>query len=326
MFARIKVGVFAVVFIGLCLLGTGFAAAQDWVAVRESASVAGPEILLGDIAEIHCADGARRQALASLKLGNAAAPGGRRVFSRDLFQVRLHAAGESDPATVWSIPSLVTVETRAQRITGEALVREAEAFLRRELQAAGGDYTVERLYVPGDLAAPEGAVTYKVVLPYGVKYNAPTNATLWTYVDGQLWKKTMLRFRVHVYEAVVVTARGLTAKHLLQAEDLLLQKLDVSDLAPGYLTEIERAVGLEIKRTAGKGAVVTRSMLEKPVLIERLAQVFIVSRRSGVEIRTEGQALQDGREGELIRVKNLRSNRVVTGRVADAETVEVSGG
>ena len=313
----------AVLWLGL--FGTALAAAQDWVRVEETARVAGPDILLGDIAEIHCADAARAQALASLKLGSAAAPGGKRVFSRELFFVRLAAAGESGLATTWAVPPLVTVETRAQRIAGEALVREAEAFLRQELQAAGGEYTVERLYVPDDLTAPEGAVSYKVVLPYGVKYNAPTNATVWTYVDGRLWKKTMLRFRVHVYESVVVTAKSLTAHHLLQEEDLLLQKMDVSELSPGYLTDVARAVGLEIKRTAGKGAVVTRAMVGKPLLIERLAQVYIVSRQNGVEIRTEGQALQDGREGELIRVKNLRSARVVTGRVVDEETVEVSG-
>lgn len=320
-----RAGFFALAVVCLCLWGTGVAAAQDWVTVREAAKVAGPDILLGDIAEIHAADEARALSLASLKLGSAAAPGGKRVFSRDLFFVRLAAAGESDPQVVWAVPPLVTVETRAQRIAGETLVRRAEAFLRQELRAAGGEYTVERLYVPDDLTAPEGAATYKVVLPYGVKYNAPTNATVWTYIDGRLWKKTMLRFRVHVYEAVVVTAKGLAARHLLQSEDLLLQKMDVSDLSPGYLTDVSRAVGLEIKRAAGKGAVLTRSMLAKPLLIERLAQVYIVSRQNGVEIRTEGQALQDGREGELIRVKNLRSARVVTGRVVDEETVEVSG-
>lgn len=325
MLVRSKLGCFIITLVCLCVFETGFAAAGAWVTVRETAFVAGPDILLGDIAEIRTADAARARYLAALKLGSAAPPGGRRVFSRELLYARLTAAGERDPATVWTVPLLVAVETRAQRIAGEAVVREAESYLRRELAAAGGEYTVERLYVPGDLVAPVGAVKHKVVLPYGVKYNAPTNATVWTYVDGQPWKKAMLRFRVHVYEAVVVTARSLPAGQLLRAEDLLQQKQDVSDLSPGYLTDPLQAIGLEIKRTAGKGVVVTRAMLVKPLLVERQAQVYIVSQRGGVEIRTEGQALQDGREGELIRVKNLRSGRVVTGRVVDEETVEVSG-
>lgn len=309
----------------LCSMHAAFAASPASIRVYEKVNVAGPDIFLGDIAQIDCADDARAAALRSLKIGNAAAPGGKVVFTEDLLKIRLAAASGDYTEVVWQIPALVTVETGAQSISADTLVNLAIGFIEEQLRLEPMQrmHTVERAGMPNALLAPEGEISYQVTLPYGLKYNAPTNVLIWVYVDGQLYKKVTFRLRVHVYEQVVVTSRSLAAKQQITEADLHLENLDTSKIAAGYLTDVKKAVGLVVKRALPGGTPLSAIMLDKPVIIKRMTMINIISNVGGVEVRMEGQALQDGKEGQIIRVKNIKSDKMLNAKVVDASTVEV---
>ena len=51
----------------------------------------------------------------------------------------------------------------------------------------------------------------------------------------------------------------------------------------------------------------------------------LVTRYHGIEVKAEGVALQRGRIGERIRVRNARSAKVLLGTVVDAHTVQLGG-
>lgn len=61
-----------------------------------------------------------------------------------------------------------------------------------------------------------------------------------------------------------------------------------------------------------------------PPLVRAGAQVQLLVRRGRVEARAPGIARQHGRVGDTIVVQNTRSRTRVSGRVLDAQTVEVS--
>lgn len=62
---------------------------------------------------------------------------------------------------------------------------------------------------------------------------------------------------------------------------------------------------------------------ESPVLIKPRDLVRLVAKIGAVNVSARGEALQDGRLGQAIRVRNIASNKVVTGRVADRDIVLV---
>lgn len=303
-----------------------FAAAPAWITVDENARVKGPDILLGDIAQISCEDAARAGALARLKIGNAAAPGGKVSLSERLLRLRLTAAGGDLEGVVWEIPPLVVVETNAAAISGEKLKALVADYIgeQMKLEDNGRQFTVELLSDPADLLAPDGKISYEIELPYGIKDNAPTNVVVSVHADGRFYKKVLMRAKVHVYERVVVTNRSLASKETVGEADVRLEYLDTGRLAPGYLTELNQAVGMVVKRVVNKGVPLTAYMIDRPILIKRMAAVDIVSSVGGARVKTEGVALQDGRAGDLIRVRNVKSGKSVSGRVVGDSTVEVS--
>ena len=66
------------------------------------------------------------------------------------------------------------------------------------------------------------------------------------------------------------------------------------------------------------------SMLLQPIIVRRGAAVTLQVMQGEMLVSVAGEALQDGSVGQRIRVKNLLSKRIVTAKVIDEATVEVT--
>lgn len=129
--------------------------------------------------------------------------------------------------------------------------------------------------------------------------------------------------KVQVYDRVIVAARPMSRGTLLRAGDVELTELDVTSLASGYLTTPDEALGKTLRRNVQLGAAIGPGLIELPKVIRRGERVQILARTGGMEVRMGGEALEDGAEGELIRVRNRSSRRSVEGVVTGPGTVEV---
>jgi flagella basal body P-ring formation protein FlgA len=64
-------------------------------------------------------------------------------------------------------------------------------------------------------------------------------------------------------------------------------------------------------------------LLAAPRVIRRGQQVSIRSATTGVQVRMGGRALEGGAIGDLVRVRNASSGRIVEGRVVGPGRVRV---
>lgn len=123
----------------------------------------------------------------------------------------------------------------------------------------------------------------------------------------------------------VVVATGLLQRgSRISADQLMLADMPAHNLPANVLDKIEDAVNAEVIRDVPNGAVV-RSHDLRPALMIRRGQLVMVSAggASGFRVVARLEALQDGRMGEQIKLKNKESGRqisaVVTGlNAADA--------
>ena len=71
------------------------------------------------------------------------------------------------------------------------------------------------------------------------------------------------------------------------------------------------------------GTPVLKRFVEVPFAVKRGQLVKIVAEKGGIYVETTGKALQNGRVGDIIKVKNIYSGKVIEGRVKDEETVVI---
>ena len=120
---------------------------------------------------------------------------------------------------------------------------------------------------------------------------------------------------------VVVAAADTAAGQTLDAGDLALERRDVTSAGEAFW-DIEQAVGKASRRALRKGQIVARRWLVEPILVKRGAPVSIVARNTGVEVHSPGEALDTGRRGDIVRVRNTRTGRIIRARVVDEGTVD----
>jgi flagella basal body P-ring formation protein FlgA len=134
---------------------------------------------------------------------------------------------------------------------------------------------------------------------------------------------------VRHFDKVVVSSRALERGHVITASDLYVDRQDVTDLTE-YCSDPNEMVGLAMKRSVRALQPLRMNDLdavartESSVLVKRRDQVKMVARVGAVSVSAMGEALQDGRLGETIRLRNIETNSNVQARVTRAGEVEIS--
>lgn len=145
----------------------------------------------------------------------------------------------------------------------------------------------------------------------GVKCHSPKKWTI--YVQADVIKS------IKVYVSSSPISRG----EKIDATSIELKLMDSSKLRFGYITDKADIIGMEASRRIAPDTVITPRMLNKPKLVKRGEKVQIIAEVDGIVIRVEGEALEDGAKGDMIRVRNTSSKKIIEATVIGPGKVKV---
>ena len=114
-----------------------------------------------------------------------------------------------------------------------------------------------------------------------------------------------------------------SAGETINKEDLVAIRLPSSRFSRDAIRSAELAVGAKLRRNVNAQTPLREAWLSIPPLVRRGATVELVFNRGAISLTAQGEALTDGRRGAMIRVRNLKSKKIVTGRVIGINRVEV---
>lgn len=115
---------------------------------------------------------------------------------------------------------------------------------------------------------------------------------------------------------VVVAATNLQAGQVLQPEHLKLDKLEVEKISKTHYLTLSGLEGQELVRAIRAGEPLRMSDLRQSVLVRRGDAVLMtVGSPTTFQISVKAEALQDGRLGEQIKLRNTESGRTLSGIV-----------
>ncbi|MGE3624385.1 MAG: flagellar basal body P-ring formation chaperone FlgA [Bdellovibrionales bacterium] len=95
------------------------------------------------------------------------------------------------------------------------------------------------------------------------------------------------------------------------------------DRAGGAITAAEELVGREAKRALASGQVIKENDIMLPRMVVRGTTVTMKIQTPVMVVTATGRAMQDGRAGDVVRVMNTHSNRMIEGVVEGAGTVRI---
>ena len=141
-------------------------------------------------------------------------------------------------------------------------------------------------------------------------------------VEGTSRWNVSLPLTVHVFAPALVATGPLDAGTILSAEHLRQAEVDLAAEPGAVFTDIAALLGRSLGRPVQAGEALRSGSLRQRQWFAAGSQVKVIARGAGFAIAGEGQALNQGLDGQDVRVR-FENGRTVTGRAVGEREVEV---
>jgi flagella basal body P-ring formation protein FlgA len=308
----------------LCALsvvaGARPAVARGSVHVPAHAEVRASVVRLGEVARIAGFDRETAGRLAAIDLGPSPLVGTGRLLPRAYLTTALREGGLPGGASL-KLPERLEVTRRAEVLSGKALTETIERKLR---MALGDTVEIATLRVPAvpDIKVPAGSEV-DVTVNVGDAADGAATAEILIRDGGALVRSQKLAVKVDAVVEVWTMVEERPRGHVVTAEDLQRVRVPRSRMAVDAIRSPAEVDGGTLKRAVGPGEQLTRRYVEMPPIVSRGDRVTMVARSGGIRITAVGEALGSARQGEPVRVRNIDSLKIISGRAVAAQTVEM---
>lgn len=311
---------------------------RPWVKVDQAS------VRLGDIAFLTARDLPTLRRLMALPIGTAPRPGSPAMLDRDTIAQWVEArsgmpsverGAASLPAIRWSGSSETIIETAAQELSGETVVDAARSALLAWLSQRSVRAEVQPVSIARDLTLPAGTPVLRV-RPLSSQAAPSRRMLVWVdaWVDNRFVRTTAVTFEVDAWAPVTVATTGVSSGTAVDGIVLrgatTTREVDLTKVPRGkpLLAAVDGSSGLEtgrqrLRRPLKAGEVLTDGHLEATPAVARGKWAHLLARSGDVSVESRVEVLQDGREGQIVRVKVPGSGGEVLARVTGPGQVEV---
>lgn len=117
---------------------------------------------------------------------------------------------------------------------------------------------------------------------------------------------------------MVVTVKTIVEKgEVLNANNLKLVEATTPNITSDTVTNIAEVEGLEALRHLRPGSYIQHSFLRVRPMVIKNKQATIRFNKPGISLESEVLVLQDGNKGDIVKVKNMKSNQIFNAEVID---------
>jgi len=191
-------------------------------------------------------------------------------------------------------------------------------------------YPYETPYPPGfevsqiDNRLRLKACPHPLLFEFSNRQKVQGNTALVVRCEQNTGWKFILPVRVDLYDDVLVTTKSVHKGQIIDKHQVSFQKQNISRLNNGYYSKSDDLSGLEVRRNLKRGTVLTPNSLRPRLMVKSGQRVTLILDYKGLQIKSSGQALQSARRGDVIKVRNNQSNRIVEGIVSGEAQVRVN--
>ncbi|MGE4220248.1 MAG: flagellar basal body P-ring formation chaperone FlgA [Alphaproteobacteria bacterium] len=123
---------------------------------------------------------------------------------------------------------------------------------------------------------------------------------------------------------VPVPTRRIREGEVIRDRDLDMQMVREDSIDRTAFLDPERVVGMSPRRVLDEGRPVRSADVRKPLIVQKGALVTILYRTPYMMLSARGRAMQDGAQGESVRVTNTQSKQTIEGIVTASGEISVS--
>jgi flagella basal body P-ring formation protein FlgA len=219
----------------------------------------------------------------------------------------------------YSIPPTVRVHRLARALDQE----ELRVAIVNYLSEHKPDLELSSLTLPAGQRTFAGATLTSVGTPEWLGQNRLRIPIKISTVALDAEQQLLVEAKVAKFANVPVARASISRGATIDTEKLVMARVNLADLPLDVVTESRDLVGRTADIPVAAGAYFRSSAVKATPLVRSGSALTVRYQHGSLIATVAAVALQDGAMGELIKVRNNASNRVLEGRVVDSALVEI---
>jgi flagella basal body P-ring formation protein FlgA len=300
------------------------------VSLRPSAVVATPQVLIRDVAVCEGGSAALREQIARLDLADLPADGQTVSIAQEQVYYRIRISGIDPKQFRLRGPAVVAVKFPRYLVTEDDVLTVAKKAVLECMPESAKDVTVKLSQPVRGLMVVPGAreqVSFEAEFRPGTTPLNKVRVEVNVLVNSQRHGSVPVSLDVQVHQQVAVCKQRIERGESLTKDKVQFERRVIESFKE-YLAPAQGLAGKRANNALAAGQLITAAdieaiVTEAPVVVKQQALVKLVAKLGSFQLVAIGEALQEGRTGQLIRVRNIDSQNVVVGRVVGRSVVEV---
>jgi len=210
----------------------------------------------------------------------------------------------------------------AATITGESLQAAVQAYVEKNSPWPNGRVKVEFPETVADVDVPSEKVTIKIRGRANEDFIGQTSFTASLRGTKPL-REEHIKVTLWVLMDVVVSTKSLSSGTVLGAGDVKVLQKWYDAVPQNRVSDLKEALGKKLSVSVNPHMEITKNVLKDCPIVRRNQPVRIILDNGTLCITASGVSQEDGMLGEVIRIQNTASKRVIHARVRGNALVAV---
>ncbi|GLQ07402.1 flagellar basal body P-ring formation chaperone FlgA [Sneathiella chinensis] len=302
----------AAFLVTLITLSADFAAANV-VNLRTDITIDGDTVTFGDIFE-----GAGDKT--DYVIANAPAPGKSTTFKATsvAFVARKHGLDWRPTRPI----QRVTVSRAGVAVPQQLIAEEIRFTLQEELGTDMFDMALSTQH-PNINVSPSEATSVAVESLSYSRQKGSFVATVLAPANAETGRRYKISGNVHALIEVPVLSRHLPTGAKITEADITYKTIRKDQLGRATVADASVLIGKSPIRNIRPDTPINIRNLGDPVTVEKGKLVAVLFRQGGIALSVTGRTLENGGEGEIIRVENIASRKIIQAEVINSQEVRI---
>jgi flagellar basal body P-ring formation protein FlgA len=218
------------------------------------------------------------------------------------------------------LPSLIALRSFSLLAAElDPVLDTAERYMQLQTQGIPGKVSITMGHI--DATRLPACTAHEAFAPPGMRLIGKSSVGV-RCLGPTIWS-VLVPVQISITGNYVITARPLAAGQVLQGGDLTTISGDLSTLPNGILNDPAGAIGKTLRNSLSSGQPLRSDQLLAQLVIRQGQSVRVISKGTGFAVSTEGKAVNNATEGQVVQIR-MASGQTVSGVAKADGSVEVS--
>lgn len=291
--------------------------------LKENAYVQPGKVFLKDISSLKNTDNEWIEKIRNIPIADEPVFGAVKTLSRHQIDTIIRKADNSIHGIQFSGAAIVRIRLQGRKTSREEIVPVLKTYLMETTQWMDQEIVIGSIKNIDKIELPPGEIILGISSKSPIvgkgKMLVPVDATR----NGKILSSFWVTAEVHIKSAILTAGIRIPYKKVITEEDIAKVVTEINDPHAQIYRNNEDILGKISKRNISPGDPLTRGAFTEPFHVNSGEKIMLRLERNGIELTTLVRAEQNGRLGQIIRVRNLEYSSTIEAMVTGRSKVAI---